>query len=660
MAQGELDQSVAAAIAVLEPHATVGRVAVLTAAPAAAVRAAVDRLVAAGTLSPDSPLRFADGPSRQATYDAIPVPVRASLHAEVADMLQHQRHVGTDYVRHVLLSEPAGREDRVRLLRDAARSAHAAGRVIDAVTYLRRALREPAGRLLADVLVELGEAELEMAPDEGCARLTEALDAIDQPDRRVRVLGELTQALTLHGRGEEALDWALSEHARVTDAQLRLRLDTLIAAAALMVPEQLALALERIGTFVLLPGSTPAEREALALSCLAAPTASTAVELAKRALHDGEFAAEQGAASMWLYRTIATLARSGAVGEARTAIDAVSADETDQSALAVASSRWCRSTIRMLAGDVVGARADAETAVDRARPGGWALGAGMSAAAHVDAALAAGDLRAAEEVVAGVASPLGSDVPAAWFRFARARTRLARGRLRDAAADLEVLVAGSSAPVTAWTVPLWPAYVRVLLADGEPARATTVAAEGLAGAQAWGGVLAISAALRAVAAACGDRDRPEPLMQAWALTEDGTLPLERAQIGVELGASLRRVGSRAQAVEVLEQALELADSGGAFAITEAARRELHTLGKRPRRSRRAGPHSLTAREWEIADLAGSGLSNEEIAGTLHVTVKTVETHLTRAYKKLGVTGRTTLSSALRSAPNSAPMSARPG
>jgi DNA-binding CsgD family transcriptional regulator len=63
----------------------------------------------------------------------------------------------------------------------------------------------------------------------------------------------------------------------------------------------------------------------------------------------------------------------------------------------------------------------------------------------------------------------------------------------------------------------------------------------------------------------------------------------------------------------------------------------------------AGPVAeLTSREREIATLAAGGSSNREIADALTVSVRTVETHLQRAYTKLGVTSRTGLASVLRS------------
>jgi len=55
---------------------------------------------------------------------------------------------------------------------------------------------------------------------------------------------------------------------------------------------------------------------------------------------------------------------------------------------------------------------------------------------------------------------------------------------------------------------------------------------------------------------------------------------------------------------------------------------------------------LTAREHEIALLAGSGLTNQVIAQRLVISVRTVENHLNRAFRKLGVKSRAELSRVL--------------
>ena len=55
---------------------------------------------------------------------------------------------------------------------------------------------------------------------------------------------------------------------------------------------------------------------------------------------------------------------------------------------------------------------------------------------------------------------------------------------------------------------------------------------------------------------------------------------------------------------------------------------------------------LTGREHEIALLARSGLTSAEIAARLVLSVRTVDTHLARVYRKLGITGRDGLDDAL--------------
>ncbi len=52
--------------------------------------------------------------------------------------------------------------------------------------------------------------------------------------------------------------------------------------------------------------------------------------------------------------------------------------------------------------------------------------------------------------------------------------------------------------------------------------------------------------------------------------------------------------------------------------------------------------NLTPTQWEVATLVGRGMRNEEIAEQLRLSGKTVEWHLTRVYRKLGVRSRTEL------------------
>ncbi|WP_460363899.1 helix-turn-helix domain-containing protein, partial [Actinocorallia lasiicapitis] len=70
------------------------------------------------------------------------------------------------------------------------------------------------------------------------------------------------------------------------------------------------------------------------------------------------------------------------------------------------------------------------------------------------------------------------------------------------------------------------------------------------------------------------------------------------------------------------------------------RAELRAAGSRSPRGAGQGTAALTPSERRIIGLAADGMSNRRIAQQLYVTQKTVEVHLTSAYRKLGITRRT--------------------
>jgi DNA-binding CsgD family transcriptional regulator len=115
--------------------------------------------------------------------------------------------------------------------------------------------------------------------------------------------------------------------------------------------------------------------------------------------------------------------------------------------------------------------------------------------------------------------------------------------------------------------------------------------------------------------------------------------LEHARVLVDVGATLRAAGRRSAAREPLLEGLELAARCGARTLERRARAELAAIGVRPRTSGRAGTDSLTPSERRVVDLAAAGGTNRQIAQTLFVTEKTVETHLGRAFRKLDISSR---------------------
>ncbi len=122
-------------------------------------------------------------------------------------------------------------------------------------------------------------------------------------------------------------------------------------------------------------------------------------------------------------------------------------------------------------------------------------------------------------------------------------------------------------------------------------------------------------------------------------------PFERARIALAQGMSLRRMRRYNEARVVLGSAAEGFDRIGSRPWAERARAELRASGATVKQSR-GETIPLSAQERRIADLAASGKTNKEIAVQLNLSPRTVEAHLSRAFRKLGITRRAALSQAL--------------
>ncbi|HET6867912.1 MAG TPA: LuxR C-terminal-related transcriptional regulator, partial [Solirubrobacteraceae bacterium] len=158
-------------------------------------------------------------------------------------------------------------------------------------------------------------------------------------------------------------------------------------------------------------------------------------------------------------------------------------------------------------------------------------------------------------------------------------------------------------------------------------------------------------------AACVDRSRgllaaaegdPEAAFAAFddalARLEETQFPLEYARTLLCLGTVRRQMLQKKAAREALEQALEIFDELGARLWADKARAEAARIS-----GRRAGRDELTETEARVAELAAAGRSNKEIAAELFMGVSTVESHLSRVYRKLRIRSRAALGAALETA-----------
>ena len=93
-----------------------------------------------------------------------------------------------------------------------------------------------------------------------------------------------------------------------------------------------------------------------------------------------------------------------------------------------------------------------------------------------------------------------------------------------------------------------------------------------------------------------------------------------------------------------------------FLLAAQGLRLISDAGGRPRRLALTGVEALTPSERRVAQMVASGLSNREVADALFVTVKAVEAHLGKVYRKLGISSRLKLTDALGglSAPDPGP------
>lgn len=160
----------------------------------------------------------------------------------------------------------------------------------------------------------------------------------------------------------------------------------------------------------------------------------------------------------------------------------------------------------------------------------------------------------------------------------------------------------------------------------------------------WG--LGMLARCRALLSQDGDaeelyRDAIDHLRRCRAVPELG-----RARL--LYGEWLRRRGRRKKAREQLSLAYEMFDSMGAGAFADRAATELGATGARVRTRSPESADVLTPHEARIARLAVEGASNPEIAAQLFISPRTVEYHLHKIYRKVGISSRTQLAGALDS------------
>jgi DNA-binding CsgD family transcriptional regulator len=156
--------------------------------------------------------------------------------------------------------------------------------------------------------------------------------------------------------------------------------------------------------------------------------------------------------------------------------------------------------------------------------------------------------------------------------------------------------------------------------------------------------LAIQARCRALLA---DGEEAEDLYQeAIERLVPTRLRLDVARTRLLYGEWLRRQQRQRAARDQLRRAHELFLAFGMSGFADRAEAELLATGERPRKRTSDTRVDLTPQEARISKLAARGATNQEIAEQLFISLATVEYHLSKVYRKLGIRSRTQLANTL--------------
>jgi DNA-binding CsgD family transcriptional regulator len=636
---GEADLALVAAVAGLEPKDC---------------RAIADLLVRAEVLTPDQRLRFMHPVVGAAIYEDLLPGERSALHLTAARLLDQAGAPAERVAAHILESAPGSEARWVEVLRRAAAGALGRADPVAATAFLRRALAEgPDTELRAELSCELGRWEVALEDFEGArAHLLSVVQSGAPPALRCRAAtwlgyGEIAAGVT--GSARATLETMLSTlHEIGPDEALELD-------AAALVLTRLALPLrphvpERLAEFQRHaaghPGFEAVGRvHAAAERLIRGEPAAAVAEAVEAALGELTPGQDPWAIGIAIEALIATDRHPVAHRWLELALQSGRALGLSPR---LASAHIQRALLAFSRGAIGEAELDAATALELAGPRHFALPRIVAVA--IQAAVERGDLRVGQQLAATQARLFdGERLFLDELLTARGRLRIAAGDNEPGLADLlragELLSAHGSLRPADWRAEAAAALVEV----GEPAQARALVREGLEAARRFGAPRALGRALRSAGAVLGGSEGLELLEEAAVLAVATPARLEAAYARAGLGAELVRRRRRREGREILRQALEDATKCGAVALAERVRGEMASGGGRPARLELRGLDALTPAERRVCELAAGQLTNREVAQTLFVTEKTVELHLTSAYRKLGIRSRFQLASVIPTA-----------
>lgn len=601
----------------------------------------VDRAADAHLLTHGRPPEFAHPLVEAAVLEQLSPGRRSVLHGRAHEAIAMAGGDVSAIAAHLLRVEPAGRPDVVETLRRAARRAAAAGDPSTAEVMLRRAGREQAADD-PDIEEDLGRLLVGGPRHRFAIRCLERARALrDDPEDRCRI--DLLLAGAHFQRGGRARAMAVLQRglAEPLDGNHDLHRELAAALAAIDGADS------GVGTA---PGGEG--DDATALGRLAFGRAAIVALRAGDVPHGIVAARARIAWSPQLdpsqhvldaitlpSATLALLCADDVRG-AETRLDGeVRRATAAGSRMSLATASFLRGIARHARGALPEAVEDWQVALDAAA-GGWVFALPACRALRAFAALD----RDEHPVVPVLLALPGGDAPwrahpsYPYVLLVRGLAADSRGR-HEEALDL-VLAAGALQERRGIANPAllpWQADAAVLAHRlGRAAQAESLVEELLERCDAFGSKRMLGIARR-TAATVGRGDPGALLEEAVQAFDAVDARLETARTLFVLGAWHRAAGRSVDARPSLERAVDLAHAAGASAIARRAANELRAAGGYPRSGGSGRPADLTAAERRVARRAAAGRTNRAIAEELVVSLRTVESHLTRVYAKLGTT-----------------------
>ncbi|MEU6058287.1 AAA family ATPase [Streptomyces sp. NPDC047097] len=649
------------AVAVLGESADLTTVAALTGLPPLTTAEGIGALrriellqtVDAGTLQATTPLRFVHPLVRTAVYHSFDRAELTRAHGLAVDLLTGSGATAIQVATH-LLRIPAGGDQRVvALLRQAASEALQRGSAESAHIYLQRALAEPPSeQTLTATLMEAGSAAMQVDLPASAECFTRALDRTADVHERAGLAVILSMALHYLSRTAEGV--VVAREARealpADDTDLRRMLDANLLCFPPTYSEQAHLS-ESLPELISLPPADTLGARALEAMIAGLETwrgDPAAVRHARSALADGRLRLSNAQAVItgaWLSLLVADHDQ-----EAMDAMDsAVEEARRGGSLAALPIASIYRSLGWLWRGQLAEAESEVREVLRLMDLMHHGMARPVALATLTWTLMEQGRLEEAGEVLSEVdVDERSMSGLLFWFLDAKAQFHRLNGEYDEAYACAlksgEVFAShGGDNPAS---VPWRSEAALSLRAMDRREEALALIEKELALARRWGAPRALGRALRVGGVVAGPEDGVDRLREAVRVLAPGPARLEYATSLVELGSALRHRGQRGEARDLLGEGRAIAEMCGALPLSHRASTELAASGGRPRRVQVSGPDSLTPSERRVADLAAGGANNRDIAQTLFITPKTVEAHLTSAYRKLRVTSRHRLAEAL--------------